>query len=780
MKEHKITPAQFLEQSKQLVEESVKKSLTDFNMAFTSIINDYENVEFDINSISPKEISDAISKLFRDAQPTIYNKETFDKDGNKTTTEKKLFKKPSCLSGNLISKMDEIKRLHEKELSIKANQIEMQKMLKKQKPATLPEVQRALKAINYPVKITNIREALISDLEWLSNTKNHTKQKKALLYQSQDADGTFRGGNGKSFIVNQILSACEEVGISATAANIPDWHTSEVTDVYANNVICVAEEQQLKVPQNPSNQIIDNNIYNTKVKYEKTMALKSVASFIGTTNQSLINADQTMQRRISLIKCNEDFNAEEYIKSHQGVLPNGEEIKKAWKYLLTHDLSNVKIKDTNDKYKQVNAISTTELNILYKLVEVIADIKLSPDGQLEADGIVALGNIKARMADDKIFLSSIYSVLLKYGAIHYKNGLHGKKPDSYTTVDITNLEIPVEVFDSVNHNPEDVYAAVEELIYIDNPTTPDDDGTFDALDDFLAEEKIIEATEVAEDVYEMDALETFNFIEEPKFSYKDAFQNHSTNNETDQFETINNCFGFGKLDEVVGVKEPHELARKDDNVSSMRNFVFEGDQLSLQEQKELIKENKDVINRVVFSGSKSLHARITINYEPESKQEYKWIHNYLNNKYFKGTSDKACSNPSRLTRRPNGIRDNGKIQSLLFKSNTVLKCEELHEVYLKEKEVNDLLKDFNQSTSSYERKTDSIIDELELMREATQQSETWQNAYDIATGIGDYDGVWSAIGYYNFLNFSADEIAEQIEWGKWNISKETIKRFLNR
>lgn len=457
---NKIKPNNFLQQSRQLVEQSVKLSLTDFNKAFTTIINNYSNVEFELDGVSPQELSNEIIKMFNEAQPITYQKKIFDRDGDETIINKKLFKKPSSLSSRLITKLADAEQLHEKELLIRKKQIEFQRVLKIQIPATLPEAQTALKAVLYPTKITNIKESLIYLISWINNLKNNTEQKKVLLYQSQDADGTFRGGNGKSYITNKILDACNRLGIPCAAENIPGWHTSEISEVFAKSVICLAEEQQLKVPQNPANQIIDNNIYNTKIKYQSALSLKSVANFLGTTNQSLINADQTMQRRVSLIKCNEDFNAEEYIKSHKGVLPDGEEIVKAWMYLLTRDLTVLKI-DNNSKYEQTTAISTTELNILYKLVEVVAAIKN------DRTNVFTLGNIKEKMNDDKIFLSSIYDVLIKYGATHYKNGLHGKKPDSYTAVDITNLNIPTDIFDSVNHNPLEVYAAIEELVYIE-------------------------------------------------------------------------------------------------------------------------------------------------------------------------------------------------------------------------------------------------------------------------------------------------------------------------
>lgn len=136
----------------------------------------------------------------------------------------------------------------------------------------------------------------------------------------------------------------------------------------------------------------------------------------------------------------------------------------------------------------------------------------------------------------------------------------------------------------------------------------------------------------------------FDYIDEPKHSYRDRYTTTPTDNPDDEYQTIN------------PIKEG--ASRADDNVASMRNFVLEMDDTPREEQKALASKlmKEGIVNRVVDSGNKSLHMRITVANEILTKDEYKAVHNYLNERFFEGRADRKCSNPSRFTRNPNGYR----------------------------------------------------------------------------------------------------------------------------
>ena len=109
--------------------------------------------------------------------------------------------------------------------------------------------------------------------------------------------------------------------------------------------------------------------------------------------------------------------------------------------------------------------------------------------------------------------------------------------------------------------------------------------------------------------------------------------------------------------------------RRDSNCIQHTRFLFEMDSTSLDEQLTYLNRNKDIITRCVYSGSKSLHIVIQFDddWETTCKDNYKEIWHIINQILFDKKCDIACSNPSRLTRRPNALRhDTNKIQKLLY------------------------------------------------------------------------------------------------------------------
>jgi hypothetical protein len=139
------------------------------------------------------------------------------------------------------------------------------------------------------------------------------------------------------------------------------------------------------------------------------------------------------------------------------------------------------------------------------------------------------------------------------------------------------------------------------------------------------------------------------------------------------YESINPVNLENKKDYLTDTE--NKTAHFDSNVISMRNFLFEIDDYSLEEQKIYAKDliKRKIINRAVFSGNKSIHCRITINQEPKSKDIYKLAWHYFDKTYFDSKTDKLCSNPSRFTRRADYINQKtGKKQFLIYSSGTIL------------------------------------------------------------------------------------------------------------
>lgn len=115
--------------------------------------------------------------------------------------------------------------------------------------------------------------------------------------------------------------------------------------------------------------------------------------------------------------------------------------------------------------------------------------------------------------------------------------------------------------------------------------------------------------------------------------------------------------------------------RKDDSVSSYRNFLFEfdcdedGNAIPLETQLSFMSNPDFYFSTAVYSGSKSIHFILSLDDELESYDEYKRWHKALSQAIKKTVGfspDRSASNPSRFSRYPNVIRaDKDVLQNLL-------------------------------------------------------------------------------------------------------------------
>lgn len=117
--------------------------------------------------------------------------------------------------------------------------------------------------------------------------------------------------------------------------------------------------------------------------------------------------------------------------------------------------------------------------------------------------------------------------------------------------------------------------------------------------------------------------------------------------------------------------------RRDSNCIQHTRFLFEMDNVPLQEQISYLRRNKEYITRCVYSGSKSLHMIIQFedDWETTCEDNYKEIWNILNQILFDSKCDNACSNPSRLTRRPGAIRNDTKKEQKLIYNNPEIRVK---------------------------------------------------------------------------------------------------------
>lgn len=125
--------------------------------------------------------------------------------------------------------------------------------------------------------------------------------------------------------------------------------------------------------------------------------------------------------------------------------------------------------------------------------------------------------------------------------------------------------------------------------------------------------------------------------------------------------------------------------RADINVTELRSFVFEMDSVDLETQLEILENCGIPFSSITYSGSKSYHAVLSLSasvsdvpHTDEGITSYKHTWQRLRAKIDrsgydlgfeppsgKSFVDSSCQNPSRLTRIPGAIRENGRIQELV-------------------------------------------------------------------------------------------------------------------
>jgi len=127
--------------------------------------------------------------------------------------------------------------------------------------------------------------------------------------------------------------------------------------------------------------------------------------------------------------------------------------------------------------------------------------------------------------------------------------------------------------------------------------------------------------------------------------------------------------------------------RADINVTDFKTFLFEMDSIDLDDQLAILTNSQIPFTSITYSGGKSYHALLTSevglfggNHTDEGIRRYKEAWQRIRLKLdATGVSmgidfpngqntfiDTSCQNPSRLTRMPFSVRENGKLQEQIF------------------------------------------------------------------------------------------------------------------
>lgn len=103
--------------------------------------------------------------------------------------------------------------------------------------------------------------------------------------------------------------------------------------------------------------------------------------------------------------------------------------------------------------------------------------------------------------------------------------------------------------------------------------------------------------------------------------------------------------------------------RADANVTSYRNFVFEFDGATLDEQARILTSREVPYATLTYSGGKSLHAIVALSEPVTDELTYRALFNTIRDILW--MTDPSCVNPSRFTRIGGATRDSGVEQELI-------------------------------------------------------------------------------------------------------------------
>lgn len=160
-------------------------------------------------------------------------------------------------------------------------------------------------------------------------------------------------------------------------------------------------------------------------------------------------------------------------------------------------------------------------------------------------------------------------------------------------------------------------------------------------------------------------------VELKRVTYSDKFStNPHFNNSSDPY-MLNGRFKDEYKKHCVESGQEETISRRAENVVP-EYFVFECDTKSLEEQLDFInswnEELRQYIKCITFSGNRSYHVLFSIK-TPEdiTSSEYKELWNkFMKENKLDEYADSACGSLVRLTRNPNGVREDGTVQKCIY------------------------------------------------------------------------------------------------------------------
>lgn len=608
-------------------------------------------------------------------------------------------------------------------------------------PAHKADEHKFLKAASelFP-NVKSPAKAATSLRRFIENIYFNLKEEGAEQQQSMLWLYSLYGGTGKGVFMKRLSHFCNKYQIKAAAAYpFGRW----LDGTYGTNLIGLVNEAfPLKSTYTDEiinlNSIIDNADYKVEMKRVQPVMMNSVITLVAGSNKLPFDEND---RRYAVV----DYNDFVFAGSKGSVIKLTDR-----QHQLVHD------EYTEDDWDQVwlDAFTSCPFGAVFEETESSTTTTALSD-------LIDLVRLYIR-ENDSILPSTINSLVMTYmlNCGHYDTKeTKFRKQDLQYKIGRCILENSLTPYKRINGNwkvSEYDWATIAKMQTLDEAPNPyidcadplevtakkwqelignDDNNPTDPTDE--------QSTDQTDDI-DLEALhQTF---------CKDTFDiGHFDLRDDDQFIVTahyTNEYAKDVIDNKVD-----KLDRKQEHLIPTQ-YVFESDTLSLDEQREMFEPVKDKALSITYSGSKSIHCLVPI---PEDEQllvkkDFKKAWSIAAKKLFGDKAqylDKADASIGRLSRLPNGVRDNGKRQTCEWwnPKATGISIKEEMQQYLNDKAKEDFIRSMQKRTV-FTVNDKPLIDQLKSIIDKTH-NESGQLAYEILTSGSAAKGsnMIGAIGY---------------------------------
>lgn len=130
-----------------------------------------------------------------------------------------------------------------------------------------------------------------------------------------------------------------------------------------------------------------------------------------------------------------------------------------------------------------------------------------------------------------------------------------------------------------------------------------------------------------------------------------------------RFVSINPIHPTQDFNPTQNYHSPFRPRRADANCTALRTILCEFDKGPIDQQLDYLRRQQLPVSALTYSGGKSIHALIVLQESLDTAAYQRLVRRVF--RVLAAEVDPANKNPSRLTRLPNAVRENGSVQKLL-------------------------------------------------------------------------------------------------------------------